>query len=67
MKNQKTNYPNYSISLLFELYCYDDEMTKNNFNSRFHSLIYIYIYMKMHLNKNGFETSLSETKLDIDQ
>ena len=63
MINQKTNYPNYSRSLLFELYCYDDEMTKKNFNSRFHSLI----YMKINLNKNGFETSLSETKLDIDQ
>ena len=64
MINQKTNYPNYSRSLLFELYCYDDEMTKKNFNSRFNSLI----FMKTIFNKkNGFEKSLSETKLDIDQ
>ena len=63
MINQKTNYPNYSRSLLFEFYCYDDEMNKNNFNSIFNSLI----YMKINLNKNGFENSLSETKLDIDQ
>ena len=63
MINQQTNCPNYSRSLLFELYCYDDEMTKKNFNSRFNSLI----YMKINFNKNGFENSLSETKLDIDQ
>ena len=62
MINQKTNYPNYPRSLLFELYCYDDEMTKNNFNPRFNSLI----YMKIIFNKNGFENSLNETKLDID-
>ena len=65
MINQKTNFPNYSRSLLFEFYCYDDEMTKKNSNSRFHSLIYI--YMKINFNKNGFDTLLSETKLDIDQ
>ena len=29
MINQKTNYPNYSRSLLFELNCYDDKRTKN--------------------------------------
>ena len=63
MINQKTNYPNYSRSLLFELYCYDDEMTKKNFNPRFNSLIFI----KIIFHKNGFENSLSETKLDIDQ
>ena len=51
MINQKTNYPNYSRSLLFELYSYDDEMTKNNFNPRFNSLI----YMKINFHKNGFE------------
>ena len=63
MINQKTNYNNYSRSSLFELYCYDDEMTKKNFNHRFNSLIYINIIF----NKNGFENSLSETNLDIDQ
>ena len=63
MINQKTNYPNYSRSLLFELHCYDDEMTKMNFNPR---LISLY-YMKINCNKNGFEDSLSETKLYIDQ
>ena len=63
MINQKTNYPNYSRSLLFELYCFDDEMTKKNFNHRFNSLI----FMKRIFNKNGFENSLSGTKLDIDQ
>ena len=63
MINQKTNYPNYSRSLLFELYYYDDEMTKKNFNPRFNSLI----FMKIIFNKNGFENSLSETKLDIGQ
>ena len=56
MINQKTNYPNYSRSLLFELYCYGDEMTKKNFKPRFNSLIF---------NKNGYENSLSKTKLDI--
>ena len=61
--NQKTNYPNYSRSLLFEIYCYDDEMTKKNFSPRFNSLIYMKIIF---LIKNGFENSLSETKLDID-
>ena len=63
MINQKTNYPNYSRSLQFEIYYYDDEMTKNNFSPRFNSLI----YMKINFNKNGFENSLSKTKLDIDQ
>ena len=29
MINQKTNYRNYSRSLLFELHCYDDKRTKN--------------------------------------
>ena len=45
MINQKTNYPNYSRSLLFKLYCYDDEMTKKNFLT-LDSIpnIYIYIY-----------------------
>ena len=62
MINQKTNYLNYSKSLLFEIYYYDDEMTKKNFSPRFNSLI----YMKMIFNKNGFGNSLSETKLDID-
>ena len=61
--NQKTNYLNYSRSLLFELYCYDDEMTKKNFNPKFNSLI----FMKIISNKNGSENSLSEIKLDIDQ
>ena len=61
--NQKTNYPNYSRSLLFEIYYYDDEMIKKNFSPRFNSLM----YMKIIFNKNGFENSLSETKLDIDQ
>ena len=63
MINQKTNYPNYSKSSLFELYCYNDEMTKKSFNPRFKSLI----DMKIIFNKNGFENSLSETKMDIDQ
>ena len=63
MINQKANYPNYSRSLLFEIYCYDDEMTKNNFSPRFNSLI----YMKIIFNKNGFRNLLSETKLNIDQ
>ena len=60
---QKTNYPIYSRSLLFKLHCDDDEMTKNNFNPRLISLI----YMKINFNKDRFEDSLSETKLDIDQ
>ena len=63
MINQKTNYPNYSRSLLFEFYCYDDEMTKKNFSLRFNSLI----YMKIIFNKNGCGKLLSETKLNIDQ
>ena len=63
MINQKTNYLNYSRLLLFELYYYDDEMTKKNFDPRFNSLI----YMKINFNKNGLENSLSETKLDLDQ
>ena len=63
MINQNTNYLNYSRSLIFELYCYDDEMTKKNFYYRFNSLI----CMKILFNKNGFENSQSETKLDIDQ
>ena len=63
MINQKTNYPNYSRSLQFEIYYYDDEMTKNNFSPRINSLI----YMKIIFFLNGFENSLSETKLDIDQ
>ena len=63
MINQKTNYPNYSRSVLFELYCYDDEMTKKNFNPRFNSLI----YMKINVNKNGLENSLSGIKMDLDQ
>ena len=63
MINKKTNYPNYSRSFLFEIYCYDDEMTKKNFSPRFNFLI----NMKIIFNKNGFENSLSETKLDIDQ
>ena len=63
MINQKTNYPKYSRPLLFELYCYDDEMTKMNFNPRFDSLI----YMKISFNKTGLENSLSETQLDPDQ
>ena len=63
MINQKTNYLNYSRSLLFEIYCYDDDMTKNNFSPRFNSLI----YMKIIFNKNGFRNLLSETQLNIDQ
>ena len=63
MINQKTNCPNYSRSLLFEIYCYDDEMTKKNVSPRFNSLI----YMKIIFNKNGFWNSLSKIKLDIDQ
>ena len=63
MINQKTNYPNYSRLLLFELYCYDDKMTKKNFNPRFNSLI----YMKINFSNNGLENSLSETKLNLDQ
>ena len=63
MINQNTNYPNYSRSLLFELHCYDDERNKKNFNPRLIS----FIYMKINFNKNGFENSLRETKLDPDQ
>ena len=63
MINQKINYPIYSRSLLFELHCYDDEMTKKNFNPRSISLI----YMKINFNENGIENSSSETKLDLDQ
>ena len=63
MINQKTNYLNYSRSLPFEIYCYDDDMTKNNFSPRFNSLI----YMKIIFNKNGFRNLLSETQLNIDQ
>ena len=47
MINQKTNYPNYSRSLLFEIYCSDDDMTKKNFSPRFNYLI----YMKIIFNK----------------
>ena len=61
MINQKTNYLNYLRSLLFEIYYYDDEMTKENFSSRFNSII----YMKIIFNKNGFGNLLSETKLNI--
>ena len=63
MINQKINYTIYSRSLLFEFHCYDGEMTKENFNLRLISVI----YMKINFNKNGFENSLSETKLDLDQ
>ena len=63
MTNQKTNYPNYSRLLLFELYCYDDEMTKKNFSPNFNSLI----YKKINFNENGFGNLLSETKLNLDQ
>ena len=63
MTNQKTNYPYYSRSLLFELYCYDDEMTKKNFSPSFNSLI----YKKIIFNENGFGNLLSETKLNLDQ
>ena len=63
MINQKANYPNHSRSLLFEICCYDDDMTKKNYSPRFNSLI----YMKIIFNKNGFENSLSEKKLDINQ
>ena len=62
MINKKINYPNYSRSLLFELHCYDDERTKK-FNPRLISLI----YLKINFNKNGFGSSLSETKLELDQ
>ena len=54
MINQKTNYPNYSRSLLFELHCYDDERTK-----KFNPILIYLIYMKIKFNKNGFESSLS--------
>ena len=63
MINQKINYPIFSRSLLFELHCYDDEMTKKNFNPRLISLI----YMKTNFNENGIKHSLSETKVDLDQ
>ena len=63
MINQNPNYPNYSRSLLFEIYCDDDEMAKKNFFHRFNFLI----YMKIIFNKNGFGNLLSETKLNIDQ
>ena len=63
MINQKINYPNYSRSLLFEIYCSNDVMTKKNFSHRFNSLIYV----KIIFNKNGFRDLLSETKLNIDQ
>ena len=63
MINQNINYPIYSRSLLFELHCYDDGMTKKNFNPRLISLI----SMKINFNENGIENSLSETKLDLDQ
>ena len=63
MISQKINYPIYSRSLLFELHCYDDGMTKKNFNPILISLI----YMKINFNENGIENSLSETKLDLDQ
>ena len=63
MINQKINYPNYSRSLLFELYYYDDEMTKKNFSPRFNSSI----YMKIIFNENGFGNLLSKTKLNLDQ
>ena len=49
MINQKTNYPNYSRSLLFEIYCYGDEMNKENFSPRFNFLI----YMRIIFNKMG--------------
>ena len=48
MINQKTNYPNYSRSLLFELHCYDDERT-TNYSPGLKSLIYI----KINFNENG--------------
>ena len=63
MINQKSNYPNYSRSLLFEIYCSDDVMTKKNFSPRFNS----FIYMKIIFNKNGVGDLVSETKLNIDQ
>ena len=50
MLNQKTNYPNYSRSLLFELQCYNDKRTKSC-SPRLISLIYLKIYF--------YETSLS--------
>ena len=56
MINLKTNYPIYSRSFLFELHCYDDEMTKNNFNPKLNSLT----YMKITFNENRFGNSLSE-------
>ena len=63
MINRKTSYSNYSRSLLVEIYCYDDEMTKKNFSPRFNS----FIYMKIIFNKNRFVNLLSETKPNIDQ
>ena len=63
MINQNINYLIYSSSLLFELHCYDDEMTKNNFKPGLISLI----YMKINFNKTGFENSSSEEKLNLNQ
>ena len=63
MINQKINFPIYSRSLLFVLHCYDDEMTKKNFNPKLISLI----YMKINFNENGIENSVSKTKPDLDQ
>ena len=60
MINQKTNYQNYSRSLLFELYYYDNEMTKKNFSPSFNSLIYIKIIFNL-------GNLLSKTKLNLDQ
>ena len=54
MINKKTNYPNYSRSLRFELHYSDDERTK-----KFNPIMISLIYMKINFNKNGFESSLS--------
>ena len=55
MINQKTNYPNYSRSLLFELHCYDDKRTKNIVRSL------NLLYSKVKFNKIWCENSLNET------
>ena len=48
MINQKTNYPNYSRSLLFELHYYDDERIK-----KCNPILISLIYMKINFNENG--------------
>ena len=54
MINQKTNYPDYSRSLLFKLHCYDDERNKKKYSPRLNSLIYV----KINFNENGLSIHL---------